>query len=133
MLIKWDPVGFVGQYKVQHYWPTKWYSCSILRASGVEICCEPRVMDSYFSATYFLFMQGMVSNMKRLFCETQAINTNAQLTWRIESVSEKIEAAKSGTKPAIYSPPFFSNDAGNTHVFVCFVVGFYVHASIIRQ
>ena len=75
-------------------------------------------------------MQGMVSNMKRLICETQAINTNAQLTWRIESVNEKIEVARSGTKPAIYSPPFFSSDAGNTHVCFCFEAGFYVHVLI---
>ena len=51
--------------------------------------------------------------MERMFNGTQAININARLTWRIENISKKIEDAKSGETPALYSPPFFSDDAGN--------------------
>ena len=51
--------------------------------------------------------------MERMFNGTQTISINARLTWRIENISKKIEDAQSGETPALYSPPFFSDDAGN--------------------
>ena len=50
--------------------------------------------------------------MERLLQEAQA-NKKGRLTWCIENMSQKLKDAETGAVLALYSPPFFSDDAGN--------------------
>jgi len=38
--------------------------------------------------------------------------TGTQLLWKIDKYSERLQAAKTGTTPTVYSPPFVSNKHG---------------------
>ena len=38
--------------------------------------------------------------------------TGTQLLWKIDKYSERLQAAKMGTTPTVYSPPFVSNKHG---------------------
>ena len=48
----------------------------------------------------------------------QENNTSGRLTWRIDNISQRMEEARTGTIPALYSQPFFTTDAGEINITV---------------
>ena len=56
--------------------------------------------------------QSKISNMERLLQDVQANNTSGRLNWRIDNISQRMEEARTGAIPALYSQPFFTTDAG---------------------
>ena len=50
--------------------------------------------------------------MDRLLQDMQGNNTSGRLNWRIDNISQRMEEARIGTIPALYSQPFFTKDAG---------------------
>ena len=50
--------------------------------------------------------------MERMLQDVQGNNTTGQLNWRIDNISQRMEEARTGTIPALYSQPFFTTDAG---------------------
>ena len=39
-------------------------------------------------------------------------NTSGCLMWLIDNIEQRMEEARSGNAPALYSSPFFTSDAG---------------------
>ena len=54
--------------------------------------------------------------MERQFQDAGVQNTSSRLTWRIDNVSQRMEEARTGTIPALYSQPFFTDDAGDVEI-----------------
>ena len=68
-------------------------------------------------ALIILFLQkSKIPNMERLLQDAQRINTSGQLNWRIDNISQRMEEARNGTIPALYSQPFFTNDGGEENI-----------------
>ena len=54
--------------------------------------------------------------MERLLQDVQGNNTSGRLNWRIDNISQRMEEARTGTIPALYSQPFFTTDAGKENL-----------------
>ena len=60
-----------------------------------------------------MLCQSKVPAIERQLQDAGVQNTSGRLTWRIDNVSQRMEEARTGTIPALYSQPFFTDDAGN--------------------
>ena len=54
--------------------------------------------------------------MERLLQDVQGNNTSGRLNWRIDNTTQRMEEARTGTIPALYSQPFFTTDAGKEYL-----------------